>query len=105
MAISFTISSVDWDKVDADNVRINTLHWRVTQTEGDYSATYYEATSPDQERIVPKSTLSTITKPQVIQWVRDRIGAEREAEILAGLQAQIDEQKNPTRGSFEPVDA
>lgn len=114
MALNFEISSVDWDKVEGDaqdRVSIKTLHWRLTQTEPNpsfpaepYVATYYESTDPDQERLLTIQQVAAITKPQVIQWVRNRIGSEREAEILAMLQAQIDEQMTPTKGSFVPVD-
>ena len=108
MPIAFNVERIDWNKVDATNVEVTALHWRVTQTEtvgeDTFGATYYDVTGPDTPRQMTLQALAAITKSQCLQWVRNRIGAEREAEILASLQAQIDEQQNPTAGSVTPVE-
>ena len=52
------------------------------------------------DTVIPYADLSADT---VIGWVKERLGgAEKVAEIEAALQAQIDEQRTPTKASGVP---
>tara|TARA_R100001480_G_scaffold109220_2_gene110744 strand:+ start:1045 stop:1317 length:273 start_codon:yes stop_codon:yes gene_type:complete len=70
-------------------------HWRVTEVDGDYSASSYstasftyDASSPD---FVPYADL---TEEMVLGWCFD--GDVDKDAIEASLTANIEEQKNPT---------
>lgn len=80
---------------DADK-GIVVCHWRVTATDGDYSASSYgtcgftpDPTAPD---FVP---FELLTEADVLQWVYAELGAEQLAAIEDGLSANIEEQKAP----------
>jgi hypothetical protein len=45
---------------------------------------------------------SQLTEEIVVQWVKDKFGEEKVAEIEAALQAQIDEQQFPTKAAGVP---
>ena len=51
------------------------------------------------ETLVPYADLTEAT---VIGWVKDKLTAEKVTEIEAALQAQIDEQRTPTKASGLP---
>ena len=77
-----------------------TAHWTASLTDGDYTASSYGAEgfnqkSPDAPDFIPYEELT----PEIVKgWVLDKIGAD----IQAGLEAQIEAQKNPTSASGLP---
>jgi len=80
-----------------------TCHWRASLTDGDYTASSYGAEgfnqkSPDNPDFIPYEDL---TEEIVKGWVTDKIGAD----IQAGLEAQIEAQKNPTSAKGLPWSA
>ena len=80
-----------------------TCHWTCTLTDGDYTASSYGAEgfnqkSPDDPDFIPYEDL---TEEVVKGWVMDKIGAD----IEAGLEAQIEAQKNPTSAKGLPWSA
>ena len=58
--------------------------------------------APDSENF---TAYADITEADVQGWVEAKIGADRLAEIEASLDAQIAEQKTPTRATGRPWDA
>jgi hypothetical protein len=81
-----------------------TAHWRVSKTDGATYGTAYgtialTAKDPSDPTFVPYEDL---TEPQVVQWVKDAMGPEQVAAHEAAVQAQIDQQLNPTTGSGTP---
>ena len=70
-------------------------------------ATYYSASNigtvgldaPDSENF---TAYADITEEDVQGWVEAKIGADRLAEIEASLDAQIAEQKTPTKATGKP---
>ena len=82
---------------------IFTAHWTASLTDGDYTASSYGAQgfnqkSPDDPDFIPYEEL---TEEVVKGWVLDKIGAD----IEAGLEAQIEAQKNPTSAKGLPWSA
>jgi hypothetical protein len=78
-----------------------TAHWRVSASDGDYSASSYgtagftyDASAPD---FVPYDSLTEAT---VLGWVWAD-GVDKDA-TEAALQAKIDADKNPTTGAGVP---
>lgn len=70
-------------------------------------ATYYSASSigtvgldaPDADNF---TAYADIAEADAIAWCEAKIGAERMAEIEAGLDAQLAEQQTPTKGTGVP---
>jgi len=77
-----------------------TAHWRASLTDGGYTASSYGAEgfnqkSPDAPDFIPYEDLT----PEIVKgWVTDKIGED----IQAGLEAQIEAQKNPTSAKGLP---
>ena len=74
--------------------------------EGDNAVTYSASNigtvgldAPDSENF---TAYADITEEDVQGWVEAKIGADRLAEIEASLNAQIAEQKTPTKGTGLP---
>ena len=77
--------------------------------EGDDAVTYSASSigtvgldAPDSENF---TAYAEITEADVQGWVEAKIGADRLAEIEASLDAQIAEQKTPTKATGRPWDA
>ncbi len=51
------------------------------------------------DNLIPYADL---TEEIVIGWVKEGLGDEKVAEVEAALQAQIDEQRNPTKANGVP---
>jgi hypothetical protein len=71
---TWTIANLEYNN-DADK-GVVVAHWRVTEEDGDYTASSYDS----------------LTEETVIGWVKDSLDA---AEIEAGLTANIEAQKAP----------
>jgi len=74
--------------------------------EGDEAKTYSGSSigtigldAPDSENF---TAYADITEEDAQGWVEAKIGADRLAEIEAGLDAQITEKETPTRGTGKP---
>lgn len=83
---------------------VMTAHWRVSDSDGAASGTVYGTISfpskdPSDPTFVPYDQL---TEAQVIDWVKDAMGAEQVAAHEASVAAQIDRQKNPTSAAGVP---
>ncbi len=97
----WTISSLDRTLPDG---MVFTAHWRVSKTDGNASGSVYgtisfPAKSPSDPDFIPYDQL---TEAQVIQWVKDEMGADTVAAHEAAVDAQINAQKNPTSASGVP---
>jgi len=80
---------------------VYTAHYTVNANDGTYNAGAYGSIGFERpETLVPYADL---TKEVVIGWVKEALGgADKVAEIEAALQAQLDEQKAPTKASGLP---
>jgi hypothetical protein len=97
----WTISSLDRTLPDG---WVFTAHWRVSDTQDGFSASTYgtisfPAKSPSDPDFIPYDQL---TEAQVIQWVKDEMGANQVSAYEAAVQGQIDAQVNPTTASGTP---
>jgi len=99
------MTSVTWnianlDRHTADGI-VFTVHYTISANDGTYSSGAYGSIGlePPASSPIPYAKLS----PEiVIKWVKDKLGAEKVAEIEAALQAQIDEQRAPSRATGVP---
>jgi hypothetical protein len=80
---------------------VYTVHYTVSASNDVYSAGAYGSLGlerPEGE-LIPFSELDEQT---VVGWVKEKFGEEKVAEIEAALQAQLDEQRNPTKAAGLP---
>ena len=79
-----------------------TGHYTVDANDGTYSAGAYGSVGLEQPEgdVIPYADL---TPEVVIGWVQEKLGGdEKIAEIEAALQAQIDEQRAPSKAAGVP---
>jgi hypothetical protein len=79
-------------------------HWTATKTDGDYTGSgygvaYLPAKDPSDPTFIP---YEQITEAQAVQWVKEALGQDEVDAIEAGLNDQIEAQKNPTKASGLP---
>ena len=81
----------------ADNI-VFTVHYTVAANDGTYSSSAYGSIGLEQPEgdVIPYADL---TPELVIGWVKDKLNVE---EIEAALQAQIDEQRSPSKAAGVP---
>jgi hypothetical protein len=73
---------------------------RETAEDGTYSSGAYGSLGFERpDKLIP---FADLTEELVIGWVQDAFGAEKVTEILAALQAQLDEQHHPSKASGTP---
>ena len=87
---------VSLDRKTADGF-VNTAHWTVTATDGDFSASAYGSVGFSGELTTPYEEL---TEAQVLEWVWAN-GVDKEA-YEASLATQIEAQKNPVSATGVP---
>lgn len=100
MSTTFTWNISQLDRETADGF-VYTVHYTVNASNDTYSSGAYGSVGLERpDTLIPYSDL---TKDQVIGWVKEKIGgSDKVAEIQAALQAQLDEQRTPTKASGIP---
>lgn len=101
---NFTWGIANLERNTADGM-VQTIHYVVdarssdgAYTSGAYGSVGLEPANPDS--MVPYADL---TPEQCVSWVQEKLGgAEKVSEIEAALQAQIDEQRAPTKAAGVP---
>ena len=110
MAVIWKAPAVDWSNIDEatvmpmanGQVKVTTLHYRASLTDGTFTATSYGTTADDQNRVYTKAALEAVPESVVIGWIQQALGAEAVAEIEAQLAANLAELQNPTTGTVTP---
>jgi len=75
-------------------------HYTVEASDETYTAGAYGSIGFERpETLTPYANL---TEEVVVGWVKDALTAEKVTEVEAALQAQLDEQKNPTKAAGKP---
>lgn len=74
---------------------VMTIHWRRKATDGLHIVDVYGTQPVTLDPLSPFTSFDQLTKEQVEGWLADAMGAERVAEIDAGLDKQIDNLVNP----------
>jgi hypothetical protein len=101
MATTFTWHITQLER-ETDDGYVYTAHYTVDAKDETYSAGAYGSVGlerPEGE-LIP---FADLTEELVIGWVKDKLGGdEKVAEIEAALQAQLDEQRNPTKAAGVP---
>lgn len=100
MTTSFTWGIANLERETSDGY-VYTVHYTVAATDGTHNASSYGSVGlqrPEGE-LIP---FANLTSEIVIDWVKDYFGAEKVAEIEAGLEAQIAEQETPSKATGLP---
>lgn len=88
---TWTIANLEYNN-DADK-GVVIAHWRVTEEDGDYTASSYGTASFEPDALADGYiAYDSLTEETVIGWVKDSMDY---AEVEAGLTANIEAQKTP----------
>jgi len=99
MATTNTWKIAQLDRETADGY-VFTAHYTVNATDETYSAGAYGSLGFEKPDTLV--AYADLTEEVVIGWVKDQLTTEKVTEIEAALQAQLDEQKTPTKASGTP---
>jgi hypothetical protein len=96
--VSWKIAQLERETADGF---VFTAHYTVDANDGTYNAGAYGSVGFQRpENLVP---FADLTEEQVIGWTKEAIGGdEKVAEIEAALQAQLDEQRTPSKAPGLP---
>jgi len=101
MSTQFSWRIANMERETADGY-VFTIHYTVTAEDGTYSAGAYGSLGLERPEgsMIPYADL---TEDQVVmEWLLPKFGDEKVQEIHAALQAQLDEQRNPSKASGMP---
>jgi hypothetical protein len=100
MTATITWNVANLERETADGY-VYTVHYTVDAKDDTYSAGAYGSIGlerPEGEMI----PFADLTAEVVIDWVKEKFGDEKVAEIEAALQAQLDEQRAPSKATGLP---
>ena len=96
---NWTVSAMDYTvSQDGHTNVVNTVHWRVSKTDGDNSGSSYGTVGLE----APSGTFvewDDITETTAVGWAKAALGDEQVAATEAAIDAQIAEKANPTSGT------
>jgi len=99
MATTFTWGINTLER-ETDDGFVFTAHYTVNASDEAYSSGAYGSIGFQRpDNLIPYADL---TEETVIGWVKDQFGEEKVAEIEGALQAQLDEQRAPSKQSGLP---
>jgi hypothetical protein len=100
MATTFTWGVANLERETADGF-VFVCHYTISANDGTYSSSAYGSVGFQRpDNLIPYADL---TEDTVIGWVKEALGGdEKVAEIEAALQAQINEQRSPSKAAGVP---
>ena len=99
MSTTFTWNIANLDRETSDGY-VYVAHYVVNAADGTYSAGAYGSLGLERgDTLVP---FADLTEATVVGWVKEKLTAEKVTEIEAALQAQLDEQRQPTKAGGLP---
>jgi hypothetical protein len=72
-----------------------TIHWRAELSQDDEVASNYGSVPVTYVAGEPFTPFTELTQDQVVGWVKEALGADKVAEIEAGLASQLQSLLNP----------
>lgn len=97
LTVTWNIANLERETQDGF---VYTAHYTVDAFSDPYRAGAYGSIGFERpENLIPYADL---TKEQVIEWVKEALGADKVLEIGQALLNQIDEQRNPTKAAGVP---
>jgi hypothetical protein len=101
MSTTFTWNIANLERETSDGY-VYTAHYTVNAVseDGVYSSGAYGSLGLERgDSLVP---FADLTEEIVVGWLKEKFGAEKVSEIEAALQAQLDEQRQPTKAAGLP---
>ena len=99
MSTTFTWKIGELERETNDGY-VFTAHYTVGASDETYNSGAYGSVGFERpDNLVP---FSNLTEEIVISWVKEALTSEKVVEVEAALQAQLDEQKTPTKASGVP---
>ena len=100
MTTTFTWNIANLERETADGY-VFTAHYTVDAKDETYSAGAYGSIGLERPEgdLIP---FADLTAEIVTGWVKDKLGADKVAEVEAALQGQLDEQHQPTKAAGLP---
>jgi hypothetical protein len=96
---TFTWRIANLERETADGF-VLTAHWTLSAEDGTYASSAYGSVGFERpDKLIP---FADLTEEMVIGWVKDNFGAEKVTEIEGALQAQLDEQRHPSKAAGVP---
>ena len=96
---NWTVSAMDYTvSQDGHTNVVNTVHWRVSKTDGDHSGSSYGTVGLE----APSGTFvewDDITEDIAVGWAKAALGDEQVSSIEVAIDAQIAELVTPTSGT------
>ncbi len=97
------MTTYNWQVVQMDRLTsdgfVVTVHYNVSATDGDYSASTYGTVGYTEQPDESYMPYDELTQEQVVGWIQESLGKDTVEASLAG---QIEAQKNPTQVSGLP---
>ena len=97
------MTTYNWQVVQMDRLTsdgfVVTVHYNVSATDGDYSASTYGTVGYTEQPDESYTPYDELTQEQVVGWVQESLGKDTVEASLAG---QIEAQKNPVQVSGLP---
>jgi len=100
MSTIFTWNIAQLERETSDGY-VFTAHYTVDAKDGTYSAGAYGSIGLER----PESELipfADLTLDLVVGWVKEKLGAEKVSDIETALQAELDEQRQPSKAAGLP---
>ena len=95
----FTWAIANLERETADGF-VFTAHYIVDAKNDTYASSASGSIGFERpENLIPFADLS---ESEVVSWVQEALGEEKVTEVEAALQAQLDEQRNPTKAAGVP---
>jgi hypothetical protein len=99
MSTTFTWNIANLERETSDGC-VYAAHYVVNAADDTYSAGAYGSLGLERgDTLVP---FADLTEATVVGWVKEKLTAEKVTEIEAALQAQLDEQRQPTKAGGLP---
>ena len=96
---TFTWNIANLERETSDGY-VYTAHYTVNAADDTYSSGAYGSLGLERgDTLVP---FADLTEATVVGWVKEKLTAEKVTEIEAALQAQLDEQRQPTKAGGLP---
>jgi hypothetical protein len=96
---NWTVSAMDYTvSQDGHTNVVNTVHWRVSKTDGDNSGSSYGTVGLE----APSGSFvewADVTEEMAVGWAKAALGDEQVAATEAAIDAQIAEKATPTSGT------
>jgi len=96
---NWTVSAMDYTvSQDGHTNVVNTVHWRVSKTDGDNSGSSYGTVGLE----APSGSFvewADITEATAVGWAKAALGDDQVAATEAAIDVQIAEQTTPTSGT------